>query len=255
MEINGDWFVMNSLYGYGLKFLGVIEVVDNHIAQWLNLLSALPGPANRLLVLLSEANFLKVVPFVLVATWYWNREPRTANRQIIIHGFIGVMLAFMLGRVLQLTLPHRARPIHAPRLDLQLPAGMVPDIMGGWNSFPSDHAAIFAALVGLTFALSRTLGGLGLAYAIVVVLLPRAYLGYHFPSDILGGFAIGTAVSWLVQGRRFGSVVGLTLERVSQRHPAAFYVAAILFLTQLVQMFGDVRRYSSIAKGLIVGTL
>lgn len=255
MEINEDSPTMISLYGYGLKFLGAIETVDNQIAQWLNLLSALPGPANRLLVLLSEANFLKVVPFVLVATWCWNREPRTANRQGIINGFTGVMLALTAGRVLQLTLPHRARPIHAPGLDLQLPAGMVPDILGGWSSFPSDHAAIFAALVGMTFALSRTLGWLGLAYAIVVVLLPRAYLGFHFLSDIAGGFAIGTAVSWLAQRRLFGSVVGSSIERLSRRHPAAFYAGAILFLTQLVQMFGDVRRYSSIAKGLIVGTL
>lgn len=235
--------------------LGMAEAADHHIAQWLNALSALPGPANRLLVLLSEANFLKVVPFVLVAVWYWNVEPRPANRRIIVNGFAGVMLAFVVGRILQLTLPHRARPLHAPSLDLHLPAGMVPDILGGWSSFPSDHAAIFAALVGMTLALSRPLGRLGLAYAILVVLLPRAYLGFHFPSDILAGFALGMATSWMMQRPWLIAAIGPFGERVAQRHPAAFHVGAILFLTQLVQMFGDVRRYGSIAKGLVVGTL
>ena len=48
---------------------------------------------------------------------------------------------------------------------------------------------------------------------------------------------------------------GPFVERLSLRRPAAFYSFGILFLAQLAQMFGDIRRYSSIAKGLIVGTL
>ena len=67
MEMNGDSLAMNSLYGYGLSLLETIGTVDNHIAQWLNRRSALAVPANLFLVLLSEANFIKVTPVVAVA--------------------------------------------------------------------------------------------------------------------------------------------------------------------------------------------
>ena len=253
--MNSDSLLMTSLYWCGTLFLGTVGTIDNHIAQWLNQLSAVAGPANRFLVLLSEANFIKVMPFVAVAAWYWNCEPRSTNRQTIVNGFTGIFLALLLGRILQLTLPFRARPIHTAGLDLQLPAAMTPDILGGWSSFPSDHAAVFAALVGMVFALSRVLGRIGLAYAIIVVLLPRVCLGLHFLSDVVAGFAVGAAASWLAQSWPANRFVGPFVERLSLRHPAAFYSFSILLLAQLVQMFGDVRRYSSIAKGLIVGTL
>ncbi len=44
-------------------------------------------------------------------------------------------------------------------------------------------------------------------------------------------------------------------ERLARRHPAPFYTVGLLALTQGVQMFGDIRHYGSIAKGLLAGTL
>jgi len=71
-------------------------------------------------------------------------------------------------------------------------------------SFPSGHAMVSTAFYGLLIFLCITLmkhrakyffsGFLGLL--ILAIGLSRVYLGVHYLSDVLGGFAVGTA--WVV---------------------------------------------------------
>lgn len=60
------------------------------------------------------------------------------------------------------------------------------------SSFPSGHtASLFAAAVALVmFYKIKGLPALGVAF---IVALSRIYLCMHYPSDVLGGMAIGTA--------------------------------------------------------------
>ncbi|MGW2961446.1 phosphatase PAP2 family protein [Streptomyces sp. NPDC001220] len=64
-------------------------------------------------------------------------------------------------------------------------------------SFVSDHATITMALgVGLFIANRRFgLAGIGLA---LVEGFCRVYMGVHYPTDVVGGFALGTAVVLLL---------------------------------------------------------
>ncbi|MCG7210294.1 phosphatase PAP2 family protein [Streptomyces arenae] len=64
-------------------------------------------------------------------------------------------------------------------------------------SFVSDHATITMALgVGLFVANRRFgLAGIGLALAEGFC---RVYMGVHYPTDVIGGFALGTAVVLLL---------------------------------------------------------
>ncbi len=66
---------------------------------------------------------------------------------------------------------------------------------GGW-SFPSNHAAnSFAACVVLGLAYRRWLAALlGLAGTIA---FSRVYVGVHYPSDVLAGAVLGTAIGLL----------------------------------------------------------
>jgi undecaprenyl-diphosphatase len=70
-------------------------------------------------------------------------------------------------------------------------------------SFPSDHAtAAFAIAVAV--ALRRRGVGWALILAAVVVAAGRVFLGLHYPSDVLAGAALGSAVSlllWLPRAR------------------------------------------------------
>lgn len=65
-------------------------------------------------------------------------------------------------------------------------------------SFPSSHAVNnFAGVVFfiLLFPTNRKL--LWLFVPATIVTLTRPYLGLHYPSDVLGGIVIGTAMGWV----------------------------------------------------------
>lgn len=63
-------------------------------------------------------------------------------------------------------------------------------------SFVSDHATLTMAVgVGL-FIAHRKYGLLGIGLALLEGLC-RVYMGVHYPTDVIGGFALGTAVALL----------------------------------------------------------
>jgi len=64
-------------------------------------------------------------------------------------------------------------------------------------SFVSDHATLTMALgVGL-FVANRRFGIAGIALALLEGFC-RVYMGVHYPTDVVGGFALGTAVALLL---------------------------------------------------------
>ncbi|MFJ9543105.1 phosphatase PAP2 family protein [Streptomyces sp. NPDC101225] len=64
-------------------------------------------------------------------------------------------------------------------------------------SFVSDHATITMALgVGL-FVAHRKFGLVGIGLALLEGFC-RVYMGVHYPTDVVGGFALGTAVALLL---------------------------------------------------------
>ncbi|EGX59478.1 integral membrane protein [Streptomyces zinciresistens K42] len=64
-------------------------------------------------------------------------------------------------------------------------------------SFVSDHATIAMALgVGL-FVANRKFGLVGIVLALFAG-FSRVYMGVHYPTDVVGGFALGTAVALLL---------------------------------------------------------
>ncbi|MEU6387422.1 phosphatase PAP2 family protein [Streptomyces bauhiniae] len=64
-------------------------------------------------------------------------------------------------------------------------------------SFVSDHATITMAIgVGL-FVANRRFGIAGIALALLEGFC-RVFMGVHYPTDVVGGFALGTAVALLL---------------------------------------------------------
>lgn len=64
-------------------------------------------------------------------------------------------------------------------------------------SFVSDHATLTMAVgVGL-FVAHRKYGLIGIALALAEGFC-RVYMGVHYPTDVIGGFALGTAVALLL---------------------------------------------------------
>jgi undecaprenyl-diphosphatase len=64
-------------------------------------------------------------------------------------------------------------------------------------SFPSDHATFCFAIATMIWLYNRKVGGILLALAVLVG-LSRVYVGTHYPTDILGGAALGIGISILI---------------------------------------------------------
>jgi undecaprenyl-diphosphatase len=66
------------------------------------------------------------------------------------------------------------------------------------NSFPSQSTALYSAIATGIGAISRTLAVWSWMGVVVLVALPRMYVGGHYVSEVLGGIVAGLGGYWLV---------------------------------------------------------
>lgn len=224
-----------------------VNALDQAVLGTINLLSRQSWAFDRAVQFLSGEHLLKGAVLSAALWWAWfrpEREPRREpghSRRRVVATVLGVMAALLIGKLIQLALPFRARPMHTPELGLLLPYGAPPTLMSGWTSFPSDHAIIFIGLCAGLFFISRRAGWLCLAYVLTVVLLPRLYLLLHYPTDLLAGAAIGAtsviaANHWLPHAKP----VDWAMAQVQQRPEIAYPVMFVLSY-QIAVLFDNVR--------------
>jgi undecaprenyl-diphosphatase len=100
-------------------------------------------------------------------------------------------------------------------------------------------AIFFAMAMGVWFRF-RKLGWLLLGWSIVVISLPRLYLGLHYPSDILGGAALGMGLVALV--RRFTPLPAVEYVLLAERRRSALFYGGAFMLSYLIAtLFDDIR--------------
>ncbi len=192
---------------------------------------------------LADSSLFKGGFFMAYFWWSWFRSDNRSEetRAQILITLAGSLVAVFLSRILQLALPYHVRPLQNSAVAFVLPYGVNPETLSHWNSFPSDHAALFIALsVGI--ALHRPLlGALAAIWTIVVICIPRIYLGYHYPSDVIAGAALGGAVMLATYyAARHARWPGWVLQW-EPRHRTAFYCLAFLATYEMTVLFYDVR--------------
>jgi undecaprenyl-diphosphatase len=64
-------------------------------------------------------------------------------------------------------------------------------------SFVSDHATLIMAMAVALFVANRRFGLVGLGLGLLEGFC-QVYMGLHYPTDVVGGFALGTAVALLL---------------------------------------------------------
>ncbi|MEU5215158.1 phosphatase PAP2 family protein [Streptomyces sp. NPDC020807] len=134
---------------------------------------------------------------VLVVLWCWwsvRREGTLADSVSAVAGLVWAPLA--AGIALLVNIPIRGfveRP--RPFKDHQ---GLEVLVDGKTDfSFVSDHATLAMALGVGVFVAHRRIGLVAIGLALVEG-FARVYMGVHYPTDVIGGFALGTAVALLL---------------------------------------------------------
>jgi undecaprenyl-diphosphatase len=136
----------------------------------------------RFIALNAQVLFIALLAALYLARGKW----RSVNGRhgVVAAGFsalLGIAVAHLIADLWARPRPYAAYPGDA---HLFVPASHDP-------SFPSDHATAAFAIAVAILLRHRKAGVVALALAVLVA-LARVVVGVHYPSDVLGGAAIGT---------------------------------------------------------------
>lgn len=171
------------------------------------------------------------------ACWFGSAAPDRRARIII--GVALSIIAAGISRALQHLLATHPRPFYDPALGFHLPSVLSQTPLNTWDSFPSDHAAIFFGLAATIATLRPGLGLFAFLYLIFVE-SSRAFMGAHYPTDLIAGAALGAGVVWAAQGA-YAVRVGRAIAGWERRSPSLFYFGAFLLSYEIAIIFSDIR--------------
>jgi undecaprenyl-diphosphatase len=195
-----------------------LQAADTAILLFINRTLSTPL-GDFLWPLITDYDKLLPVRIVLIGIWlYLLVKGGTRGRTVALLLLPVILLADQLSSSVIKILVDRPRPCHLigglPAMPVPaMPVPAVPGIhllvdCGSGKSFPSSHAVNnFAVAVLISRYYPR--GRWALFAWAALVALSRPAVGVHYPSDIVGGALLGTAVSlaviagWTVVQRRF----------------------------------------------------
>lgn len=228
-----------------------ISLLDHAIVTSLDAFARKSWAFDHLVSGIAENNLLKGGIIMAAIWWAWfHTDPRgmPSQRLHVLATIIGCLAALAIGRLLVVALPFRLRPIYDTASGFVVPYGVNTSVLAKASSFPSDHAVLFFALVTGLYMVSRAAGILAAVYTIVVIALPRLYLGLHYFSDIVAGAAIGASICWLANRILPRTRLVHAIEVQASARPSFFYAVLFLVTSQIAELFDSLR---AIAGGLL----
>ncbi|GAA2234354.1 phosphatase PAP2 family protein [Streptomyces indiaensis] len=153
-----------------------------------------PAWSDRVMEYVGEYGLLLGIVLLVVWCWWSVRRRGGEDAASTVAALVWAPLA--AGIAVLVNVPIRGfveRP--RPFLDHQ---GLEVLVQGKTDySFVSDHATIVMAMAVGLFVAHRAYGLVALVLALFGGFI-RVYMGVHYPTDVVGGFALGTAVALLL---------------------------------------------------------
>lgn len=190
----------------------------------------------------------KGLVLVPVLWWMWFQQDgrREWRREMALATFLSGIVALFVGRLLTHWLPFRVRPVYSDELHLHFTRGATRDaLLTSWSSFPSDHAMLWMAVATGIFLVWRGIGVLAILYTAVFICLPRAYLGFHYPTDLLVGAAIGVVITLVMTRDAIRVRYATPVLRWIERYPGPSAMLAFILCLELVTQFDELRKLAS----------
>jgi undecaprenyl-diphosphatase len=216
---------------------------DSYIISFLNGFARQSVFFDTLVTMISGNDLLKggVIVALIWGTWFRPGENQRDNRRFLMCGIVACVISVIIARGLAHQMPFRARPLANPALHFETPYGHSEEDLINWSSFPSDHAAVFFALAISIFFAWRAAGILALCYVFVIICLPRVYMGFHYPSDLVAGAAIGLGTAALPRISSLREAVGEIAEHWQERSAVSFYACFFILTFQIATIFESAR--------------
>jgi len=234
---------------------------DTSIISFFNQFAQRSYTFDQIVIFISDSPILKGGVFAILLWWFWFRnkdehlQEQDKTRTDVIMVILACALAVFAVRILAVATPFKLRPIHNPELNFVVPHDMDTEILQTWNSFPSDHAAMFFALAISFWYISRLLGSLMFIYVFIFICIPRVYLGLHYPTDIVAGTVVGVGAAYLTRIRHIRKITNRYTFKWLRFHPASFYAFFFFVTFQMAVIFNDVRDISKFLLHLLDVTI
>jgi|KBSSwiStaDraftv2_1062776.scaffolds.fasta_scaffold135302_2 undecaprenyl-diphosphatase len=225
-----------------MSVLSGVGAWDGRLVMWANHVVGRWPEFDLFIVWLLKAHLPRFVPLILAMCWLWFKpHPRQAQRrEMLLETLVMSIVGLFIARGLALMLPFRERPLADLELSLNIPTSLETGLRT-WSSFPSDHAVLAFVLAVSLWRISRPVGIWAVCHAIVFICLPRLYVGFHFPSDLIAGAALGTALALLTPLLQVRHAITGFLMQVESRKPATLYSVGFFVLFEIAEMFDSVR--------------
>jgi undecaprenyl-diphosphatase len=206
---------------------------------------------DRIMIQLANNNLIQnglfIVSFVIL--WMDVTCDQTQRRAALCFVLIAVLLSMFVNRLTEMIGPFRFRPIYWTDIGMREPTVDLTAMRVGFDnfsSFPSDHAAMFFALVAGFWFISRRLAVV-MAIWSAACLLARVFLGVHFPADIIVGAVIGIVVTVAARRQAVLHLLRTGVNWLEMRAFAPYHAAVFLFVFEMGNFFAGLRALATAA--------
>lgn len=229
-----------------MDYAVALDQIDQRSVLFLNSFLGEDILWNKIIKALGNAPLTAGFPvfFSLAAVWFFTNDQQRRAR--ISAGLFATYLAVGLSVFLQFHVYIHTRPFLDKALHLKL---VDPKMVLDWDrlsSFPSDTATLFFSICTVVFMEFSLPGSIAFLWSLVTVGILRVLMGYHYPSDILGGFALGTGVVLLIAKNRY---IVMVFDRLLDKVRSTEYILHGLFCIVFAEAY-DGFPSQAIAKGL-----